>query len=137
MAQITKKNVAGKDAGTVDLDERTFGIQPNVPVMHQVVTAQLAGARAGTASTKTRGEVRGGVLLRRVEIGEQAPCRGAFGARGTAEPVEAVDPDAGHEKVVEATDDAALAGAECQGVTPHHPDNAGQAIGDNRHGKGV
>jgi large subunit ribosomal protein L4 len=60
MAQITLKNVAGKDAGKVDLDDATFGIQPNVPVMHQVVTAQLAARRAGTQSTKTRSEVRGG-----------------------------------------------------------------------------
>lgn len=60
MAQITIKNAAGKDAGTVDLDAHTFGIQPNVPVMHQVVTAQLAARRAGTQSTKTRSEVRGG-----------------------------------------------------------------------------
>ena len=60
MAQITLKNPAGKDAGTVDLDDRVFGIQPNVPVMHQVVTAQLAHRRAGTHSTKTRSEVRGG-----------------------------------------------------------------------------
>ena len=60
MAQITVKNAAGKDAGTVDLDDHTFGIQPNVPVMHQVVTAQLAARRAGTQSTKTRSEVRGG-----------------------------------------------------------------------------
>ena len=37
-----------------------FGIEPNVPVMHQVVTAQLAARRAGTQSTKTRSEVRGG-----------------------------------------------------------------------------
>ncbi len=37
-----------------------FGIEPNVPVMHQVVTAQLAHRRAGTQSTKTRAEVRGG-----------------------------------------------------------------------------
>src|SRR3989441_1729886 len=43
-----------------DLPEAIFGIQPNVPVMHQVVTAQLAAARAGTHSTKTRAEVRGG-----------------------------------------------------------------------------
>jgi large subunit ribosomal protein L4 len=42
------------------LDEAIFGIQPNVPVMHQVVTAQLAARRAGTQSTKTRAEVRGG-----------------------------------------------------------------------------
>ncbi|MCL4138998.1 UNVERIFIED_CONTAM: hypothetical protein GTU68_000281 [Idotea baltica] len=37
-----------------------FGIEPNVPVMHQVVTAQLAARRSGTQSTKTRSEVRGG-----------------------------------------------------------------------------
>lgn len=60
MAQITLKNAAGKDAGTVDLDDAVFGIQPNVPVMHQVVTAQLAARRAGTQSTKTRAEVSGG-----------------------------------------------------------------------------
>ena len=44
----------------VDLDAAVFGVQPNVPVMHQVVTAQLAARRAGTQSTKTRAEVRGG-----------------------------------------------------------------------------
>ena len=60
MAQITIKNPAGKAAGKVDLDEALFGVQPNVPLMHQVVTAQLARRRAGTQSTKTRSEVRGG-----------------------------------------------------------------------------
>ena len=60
MPQITIKSAAGKDAGTIDLDDAVFGIQPNVPVMHQVVTAQLAKRRAGTQSTKTRSEVRGG-----------------------------------------------------------------------------
>jgi large subunit ribosomal protein L4 len=60
MSQITLKNAAGKDAGKVDLDDNTFGIEPNVSVMHQVVTAQLAARRAGTQSTKTRSEVRGG-----------------------------------------------------------------------------
>jgi large subunit ribosomal protein L4 len=60
MAEITLKDRAGKDAGTVDLDDTVFGIEPNVPVMHQVVTAQLARRRAGTHSTKTRAEVRGG-----------------------------------------------------------------------------
>ncbi len=45
---------------TPDLPEAIFGIQPNVPVMHQVVTAQLAAARSGTHSTKSRAEVRGG-----------------------------------------------------------------------------
>jgi large subunit ribosomal protein L4 len=51
---------SGVAKGEVPLDPRVFGIEPNVAVMHQVVTAQLAAARSGTASTKTRGEVRGG-----------------------------------------------------------------------------
>ncbi len=50
----------GKKTGTVDLNADIFGIEPNTAVMHQVVTAQLAARRAGTHSTKTRGEVRGG-----------------------------------------------------------------------------
>ncbi|MGE0729725.1 MAG: 50S ribosomal protein L4 [Acidimicrobiia bacterium] len=45
---------------TNDLDPAIFGIEPNVAVMHQVVTAQLANRRAGTQSTKTRAEVSGG-----------------------------------------------------------------------------
>jgi large subunit ribosomal protein L4 len=49
----------GKRAGEFELPA-TYDIEPNVPVMHAVVTAQLAAARAGTSSTKTRGEVRGG-----------------------------------------------------------------------------
>lgn len=60
MANVTVKTPAGTDAGTVELDASYFGIEPNVPVMHQVVTAQLAARRAGTQSTKTRSEVRGG-----------------------------------------------------------------------------
>ncbi len=60
MSSISLKTPAGKDAGSVELDAEVFGIQPNVPVMHQVVTAQLAARRAGTQSTKTRAEVSGG-----------------------------------------------------------------------------
>jgi len=60
MAEVELLTAAGKSSGTVDLDDAMFGIQPNVPVMHQVVTAQLARRRAGTQSTKTRSEVRGG-----------------------------------------------------------------------------
>ena len=54
------KTAAGADKGSVELADAVFGIQPNVPVLHQVVTAQLAKRRAGTQSTKTRAEVRGG-----------------------------------------------------------------------------
>jgi large subunit ribosomal protein L4 len=60
MPSVTVKTSSGSDAGSVDLDQEIFGIEPNVPVMHQVVTAQLAARRAGTQSTKTRAEVRGG-----------------------------------------------------------------------------
>src|SRR5688572_10446610 len=60
MASIALKDRTGADAGTVELDDALFAVQPNVPVMHQVVTAQLAARRAGTQSTKTRAEVRGG-----------------------------------------------------------------------------
>ena len=51
---------AGARTGEVMLDPTIFGLEPNVAVMHQVVTAQLAGARRGTAATKTRGDVAGG-----------------------------------------------------------------------------
>ena len=60
MATVKVKTAAGKENGTVELSDAVFGIQPNVPVMHQVVTAQLAHRRAGTQSTKTRAEVAGG-----------------------------------------------------------------------------
>jgi large subunit ribosomal protein L4 len=60
MASVTVRDPAGAETGTVELDDATFGIEPNVAVLHQVVTAQLAAARAGTQSTKTRAEVRGG-----------------------------------------------------------------------------
>jgi large subunit ribosomal protein L4 len=60
MASVTVRDPAGAETGSVDLDETTFGIEPNVAVLHQVVTAQLAAARSGTQSTKTRAEVRGG-----------------------------------------------------------------------------
>ncbi|HLI53892.1 MAG TPA: 50S ribosomal protein L4 [Acidimicrobiales bacterium] len=57
---VEVRSVSGEVTGTVDLDEAVFGVQPNVAVMHQVVTAQLAAARAGTHSTRTRAEVSGG-----------------------------------------------------------------------------
>jgi large subunit ribosomal protein L4 len=60
MAKIDVKNATGKKAGTATLEDEWFGIEPNVPVMHQVVTAQLAARRAGSAKTLTRAQVRGG-----------------------------------------------------------------------------
>ena len=62
MATLKAKVIdgAGKATGDQTLPEELFGGEVNVPLMHQVVTAQLAEARSGTASTKTRSEVRGG-----------------------------------------------------------------------------
>jgi large subunit ribosomal protein L4 len=60
VSTLTVKNSSGADAGTVELNDEMFGVEPNISLMHQVVTAQLAARRSGTQSTKTRAEVRGG-----------------------------------------------------------------------------
>jgi large subunit ribosomal protein L4 len=61
MATIDVRSASGGGrSGSVELPDEVFGVQINVPVMHRVVRAQLAAARAGTHSTKTRAEVRGG-----------------------------------------------------------------------------
>jgi large subunit ribosomal protein L4 len=57
---IDRLDRAGKHLGTVQLDPAIFAVPINVPLLHQVVTAQLAARRSGTQSTKTRAEVRGG-----------------------------------------------------------------------------
>ncbi|KRE25436.1 50S ribosomal protein L4 [Mycolicibacterium psychrotolerans] len=51
---------AGKKDGSVELPAELFDVEPNIALMHQVVTAQLAAKRQGTHATKTRGEVSGG-----------------------------------------------------------------------------
>lgn len=53
-------NLDGSQTGTVEVSSEIFGIEPNKTVMHEVLVAELAEARQGTASTKTRAEVRGG-----------------------------------------------------------------------------
>jgi large subunit ribosomal protein L4 len=60
MTSVAITSTSGKKAGSVVLPDDIFGIEPNVAVMHQVVTAQLAAARSGTHSTKGRAEVSGG-----------------------------------------------------------------------------
>jgi len=60
MPQTTLYDRTGASIGTVDLSELLFAAPVNAAVLHQVVTAQLAGRRTGTSNTKTRGEVRGG-----------------------------------------------------------------------------
>jgi large subunit ribosomal protein L4 len=51
--------VGGKKAGSVELPAALFDVKTNIPLIHQVVVAQLAAARQGTHSTKRRGEVSG------------------------------------------------------------------------------
>ncbi|HEV2128631.1 MAG TPA: 50S ribosomal protein L4 [Thermomicrobiales bacterium] len=53
-------NIQGEKAGSIDLDDTVWGIEPHVSVMHQAVVRQQANARLGTHDTKTRSEVRGG-----------------------------------------------------------------------------
>ena len=60
MATIEIKDTKGQGAGAAELADSVFGIEPNVPVMHQVVRAQSASWRQGTSNTLTRGKVRGG-----------------------------------------------------------------------------
>ena len=60
MTSIDVLTPAGTTAGSVELPAEVFDVQVNVPLIHQVVVAQLAAARQGTADTKNRGEVRGG-----------------------------------------------------------------------------
>ncbi len=58
--KLTVRTPDGGTAGTVDLADGVFGIEPNLDVLHQVVSAQLAARRSGSQNTKTRSEVRGG-----------------------------------------------------------------------------
>ncbi len=60
MTAIDIKNASGEAAGSVELPADVFNVQTNVPLIHQVVVAQLAAARQGTHKVKTRAEVAGG-----------------------------------------------------------------------------
>ena len=60
MSSLDVLDPAGKKSGSVELPAEVFDVQVNVPLIHQVVIAQLAAARQGTHDTKTRAEVSGG-----------------------------------------------------------------------------
>ncbi|MEU4218029.1 50S ribosomal protein L4 [Actinoplanes sp. NPDC026623] len=60
MSSVDVINTEGTKAGSVELPDDIFDVQANIPLMHQVVVAQLAAARQGTHKAKTRGEVAGG-----------------------------------------------------------------------------
>lgn len=58
--QVMNHNSDGSQSGLIEVDEKVFGEEPNIHVMHLALKRQLSNARAGTASAKTRSEVRGG-----------------------------------------------------------------------------
>lgn len=60
MAELKINNSAGKSAGTIEVSDNVFAIEPNGACIHQVVRSQMAARRQGTHDTKTRGEVSGG-----------------------------------------------------------------------------
>ena len=60
MSTVTMLNMAGQEAGTIELNDAIFGIEPNQNAVHAVVKNILANKRQGTQSAKTRAEVRGG-----------------------------------------------------------------------------
>ncbi|MEV0896404.1 50S ribosomal protein L4 [Actinoplanes sp. NPDC049802] len=60
MSSVDVINAEGAKSGSVELPAGVFDVQANIPLMHQVVVAQLAAARQGTHKAKTRGEVAGG-----------------------------------------------------------------------------
>lgn len=60
MAKVKMLNMQGKEAGTIELKDEIFGIEPNKNAVREVVKNHLANRRQGTQSAKTRGEVRGG-----------------------------------------------------------------------------
>lgn len=60
MAKVTMLDMAGAEAGSIELSDAIFGIEPNQFAVHTVVKNYLANQRQGTQSAKTRAEVRGG-----------------------------------------------------------------------------
>lgn len=60
MPKFRVYNLSGEGVEEIELNEKVFGIEPNIPVMHEVVKNYLANNRQGTQSAKTRAQVRGG-----------------------------------------------------------------------------
>lgn len=78
--QLNVLNAAGQEVDTIEVDDAVFGIKPNMAVLHQVVVAQQANRRAGTHSTKTRGEVEGSTRKIRVQKGTGRSRQGSIRA---------------------------------------------------------
>jgi len=76
--KLDVRDASGRAVDPIEVDDAVFGIEPNDAVVHQTLLAQLAARRAGTASTKTRGEVRGSTRKIRRQKGLGAARQGAI-----------------------------------------------------------
>lgn len=78
--QLPVRNSQGQQVDTIEVDEQVFGLKPNLHVIHQVLVAQQANQRAGSADTKTRGEVRGSTRKIRSQKGTGRARQGSIRA---------------------------------------------------------
>jgi large subunit ribosomal protein L4 len=78
--KLTVYDISGKAVGSMDADDLVFGLTPNRAVLRQALLAQLANRRAGSANTKTRGEVAGSTRKTRRQKGMGAARQGAIRA---------------------------------------------------------
>lgn len=78
--KLTVHDAAGKEVETIEVDDAVFGIEPNGPVVHQALVASQANKRAGTATTKTRGEVSYSTKKIRSQKGTGRSRQGSIGA---------------------------------------------------------
>jgi large subunit ribosomal protein L4 len=78
--KLTVYDISGKEVGSIDADDLVFGLTPNRAVVRQALLAQLANRRAGSANTKTRGEVQGSTRKIRRQKGIGAARQGAIRA---------------------------------------------------------
>jgi large subunit ribosomal protein L4 len=75
--KLAVHDLTGKEVDSIDVDDAVFGIEPNGPVVHQALVASRANRRAGTATTKTRGEVAGSTAKIRRQKGTGASRQGS------------------------------------------------------------
>ena len=78
--KLTVYDIAGAEVESIDADDAVFGLAPHRAALRQALLAQLANRRAGSANTKTRGEVRGSTIKTRRQKGTGASRQGAIRA---------------------------------------------------------
>src|SRR6185503_1111361 len=78
--KLTVYDIAGAEVESIDADDAVFGLTPHKPALRQAMLAQLANRRAGSANTKTRGEVRGSTIKTRRQKGTGASRQGSVRA---------------------------------------------------------